>query len=305
MNRRISLLLPIGLLLAGCATKGPVLESTQAVDDSGPISVQLHQPVHFSTPEGASAVVPAGMYDVKPAGAAALQLNPSGSGTPLVVAADPVTHDIDLSAPFPLLLALNDDARNVVLLMPDGTALDAAGSLSGVQPRDIVRPRRHYQLAYSLDPMTGQIRFGNGATGQRPQIGKANISTGALVDAGKLGDLGPGDTESDFEIQEYMSNLNQAEILANNIRKKLDERFPLEENRDRPGGDYAQQIQPNATSCRTACAGDRTCQAFTFVKPHAGTSIGGCFLKRTVPAAVANSCCISGRRDNTVYFNKR
>jgi hypothetical protein len=119
------------------------------------------------------------------------------------------------------------------------------------------------------------------------------------VGAGALGNLGSGEQLSNFEIQSVLSNYNQAETLRSNIQKKLNEGFRLEYNWDRPGGDYAQQAQPSPEACRTTCAGDGTCQAFTFVKPLPGSSTGLCFLKRTVPTPVGNSCCISAKRKST------
>jgi hypothetical protein len=188
---------------------------------------------------------------------------------------------------------LNEDSRNVVWLNPDGTALDAVGSLSGIRSRSSVRARRHYQLVYQLDPATGRLTFGESATGQRPDMNPAQFPPGARMGAGNIG----ADAHvSNIEIQSLLSNYNQAETLASNVLKKLDDEFRFENNRDRPGGDYAQQAQPSAVSCRAMCAGDGTCQAFTFVKPPAGAASGQCFLKRTVPAAVENPCCVSGRK---------
>jgi hypothetical protein len=198
---------------------------------------------------------------------------------------------------------LNDDARNVVLLMPDGTALDAAGSLSGVQARDIVRPKRHYQLPYQLNPATGQVQFGDGATGQRPPTAQSSVSSNYRIDAGSLSQVSQstsaGSTLAMIELQSLVSQRQQAIALASNIQASLNERFHLEYNTDRPESDYGQRATVSPEACRVICSADGSCQAFTFVKPPSGVSTGQCYLKRTVPGAVANPCCISAKRKST------
>lgn len=96
--------------------------------------------------------------------------------------------------------------------------------------------------------------------------------------------------------QRIMSNYNQAQLLAESTLAKWGGRFPLEFNTDRPGGDYAQWTVATPEACRAVCSSDPNCQAFTFVKPHAGSSAGQCSLKRTVPMPMGNACCISAKR---------
>jgi hypothetical protein len=225
---------------------------------------------------------------------------PEKGGSPLIVAADKGTHDLEVSTPFPLVLALNDDARDVVLLMPDGTALDAAGSLSGVRARDIVRPRRHYQLAYQLNPATGQVQFGDGAIGQRLPAGQPSVSSNYRVGAGASGNpsVSPsGDSGvSMIPLLSVVSNRQVILALASAMTAAQHEQFRSEYDSNRPGGDYAQRTEVSPESCRALCLGDGTCQAFTFVKPPPGVMAGQCFLKRTVPTPVSDRCCLSGKR---------
>jgi hypothetical protein len=289
------LLLPF--LLSACTTAQGSAPGARPDDASTALFIQFDKPVHFTAP----VLAPPDDYLVEQTTDAQLRLVPSTGRSPLIVAAEQVTHDIDLSAPIPLLLAFNDDSRNVVLLMPDGTALDAAGSLSGVQTRDIVRPRRHYQLAYYLDPATGLVRFGDGATGQRLPTSPSNISSSYRTGVGPLSRLNPSPSSelTAIQIQQHLSDFQNAEALAGNVSKKLNEGFHLEHNTDRPGSDFGQRATSSAEACRTICSADGNCQAFTFVKPPAGASTGQCFLKRTVPTPVGNSCCISAKRKST------
>jgi Ca-activated chloride channel homolog len=71
----------------------------------------------------------------------------------------------------------------------------------------------------------------------------------------------------------------------------------MEQNTDRPAGDYKRLILGNddPTLCLFACSTDARCKAWTYVKPN---TIQGpqpiCYLKQTVPPALPNSCCTSG-----------
>jgi len=287
----IGLLLPC--LLSACTTTGKGVDATSII--------QLDKPIHFTAPSGTAVLASPDDYLVESTTDGQLRLQPQRGGLPLLLAADAVTHDIELSGPIPLLLAFGEDTRDLVLLLPDGTALDAAGSLSGVQTRDIVRPRRHYQLAYYLDPTTGQVRFGDGAKGQRPPTSPSNISASYQIDVGPLPRLNqsPSSERTTIQLQQHLSDLQNAEALAGNVSKKLEEGFRLEFDTDRPGNDYGQRVTSSAEACRSICSGDGNCQAFTFVKPPAGSLAGQCFLKRTVPTPVGNSCCISAKRTST------
>ncbi len=86
-------------------------------------------------------------------------------------------------------------------------------------------------------------------------------------------------------------------ILSGSIAKVSSQAgFTVENNTDRPGGDY-QDFDLNEAKyqlCQSACAGDANCQAYTYVKPGVQGSNARCWLKNTVPTAGGSSCCISG-----------
>jgi hypothetical protein len=286
------------LALSACAISQPPQATLNS--DRWQATIQFDQTVHFPAPDGAPVLVTPAEYLVEQTADAQLRLVPDTGGTPLIVAADKGTHDLEVSAPFPLVLALNDDARNVVLLMPDGTALDASGSLSGVRARDIVRARRHYQLAYQLNPATGQVQFGDGVTGQRPPAGQSRVSSNYRSGAGATGNPSAstsGDSElSMIQLQSVLSNRQVAVALTTAVTAAQNEPFRLEYDTNRPGGNYAQRTEVSPESCRAVCSGDGTCQAFSFMKPPPGVMAGQCFLKRTVPTPVGDRCCLSGKR---------
>jgi hypothetical protein len=293
-----SLLLPS--LLWACTTSEKSALPVSHEYGGTALAIQFDKTLHFSAPDGAPVLATPDEYLVEQTADAQLRLVPGKGGSPLIVAAETGTHDLEVSTPFPLVLALNDDARDVVLLMPDGTALDAAGSLSGVRTRDIVRPRRHYQLAYQLNPATGQVQFGDGAIGQRLPAGRSSMSSNYRIGAGALGNVGTppssGAELSMIQLQSVVSDRTKAEALASNILAAQNEHFHLEYNTDRPGSDYGQRATVNPEACRAICSADGNCQAFTFVKPPSEVSTGQCYLKRTVPTPVGDRCCISAKR---------
>lgn len=285
-------------LLAGCGGQG-LIQSPTSTGETRP-ALTLDTAIHFATPDGAPVLALPDEYRVEQATGMQLRLTPKKGGQPLLLAATATTHDIDISSPFPLLLALNEDARNLVFLYPDGTALDAAGSLSGVLSRDIAQARRRYQLAYQLDPASGQVQFGDGVTGQRPSGGQSQLTSNYRVGAGTEGNVNSAlTTDSELymiQLQSIVSQRQQAVQLTTQIITAQNEPFRLEYNSDRLGGDYGQRATVSPEACRTICSADGNCQAFTFVKPPAGLSTGQCFLKRTVPTPVGNGCCVSAKR---------
>jgi hypothetical protein len=69
-------------------------------------------------------------------------------------------------------------------------------------------------------------------------------------------------------------------------------------NFDRPGGDYQNTpvTSGDPADCALMCERDRRCRSWTFNYPTDITSSAACWLKNTVPARVADNCCVSGVR---------
>jgi hypothetical protein len=67
-------------------------------------------------------------------------------------------------------------------------------------------------------------------------------------------------------------------------------------NTDRPGQDLRgfNLNTTNPNDCEAACAGDRKCKAWTYVKPGVQGAKARCWLKRDVPPPRQNNCCVSG-----------
>jgi len=184
----------------------------------------------------------------------------------------------------------HEDIYHVVVFIPGGTALEAIGSVSGIQTRGNFRVTRHYQL----DPATGVVRFGDGQQGRRLPTSQPNVSAQYRDGLGSQG----GAELSMIELQSVISKRQTALALTTNLMNSLHGKFQLEEATNRPGDDYARHTEESPESCRRRCAGDENCQAFTFVKPNTGSTQGPCFLKRSESQPVANHCCVSGTRSS-------
>lgn len=64
---------------------------------------------------------------------------------------------------------------------------------------------------------------------------------------------------------------------------------------DRPGGDiWSGNMVGNQEECHRWCTRDLRCRSFTWVRPGIQGPSARCWIKNTVPAPVANGCCVSG-----------
>ena len=67
---------------------------------------------------------------------------------------------------------------------------------------------------------------------------------------------------------------------------------------DRPGGDYQSSPVPSGdpADCALVCERDRRCRAWSFNYPTDTSRAALCWLKNSVPARIADDCCVSGVR---------
>jgi hypothetical protein len=67
---------------------------------------------------------------------------------------------------------------------------------------------------------------------------------------------------------------------------------------DRPGGDYDRFIVKSAdpAECAARCERDGRCRSWSFSYPRTNQVQAICWLKKSVPPRVQNSCCVSGVR---------
>lgn len=70
----------------------------------------------------------------------------------------------------------------------------------------------------------------------------------------------------------------------------------MEANTDRPGFDYRNfdLATADARLCRAQCEAEQRCLSWTYVAPGVQGPYARCWLKKAVPQAMTNGCCISG-----------
>ena len=117
-------------------------QETETKDDLASVEFQpvieigLDRDVHFLTPQGVDTVVPSGAYTLETL-EGGLILTPSDepSGKAVIIQAETTTHVTSIESSQPVSMPVEEDQHVVILLLPDGKAMQAVGSYSGVHPR--------------------------------------------------------------------------------------------------------------------------------------------------------------------------
>jgi PAN domain len=92
-----------------------------------------------------------------------------------------------------------------------------------------------------------------------------------------------------------LSALVACALLTTLARSLAADHVSTEWGVDRLGGDLGLGFEtPDAEQCRQACADNAQCMAYTYAYPGVKGPKGLCFLKSSVPAPIADNCCISG-----------
>ncbi|MGD9850865.1 MAG: hypothetical protein AB7T38_06345 [Nitrospirales bacterium] len=98
-------------------------------------TLTFEQPVHFPAPDGSDIKVAIGTHEVATLVGSRLQLNMEGGET-VWLDAQATTHTEEIEAPLAVTVNGEDpDVVHLILLLPNGQALDAPGSLSGTRSR--------------------------------------------------------------------------------------------------------------------------------------------------------------------------
>ncbi|MDH5563008.1 MAG: hypothetical protein OEY91_05200 [Nitrospirota bacterium] len=150
-----------GVALSGCVSSH--LKEAGIEQDAGSIVfekiVEFDREVHFLTPDERDTVIEPGGYLVE-ALQDGLRLKSADNETTeaVIVQAEPFTHEQSVEIPEPVLMTGENDQQLVVLLMPDGKAMEAVGSFSGIISRNSLpkltfRPKRTIQKGGSLPGM--------------------------------------------------------------------------------------------------------------------------------------------------------
>jgi hypothetical protein len=98
--------------------------------------IEFDREVHFLTLDDKDKVFAPGGYVVEAVeNGLRLKSADNDEAEAVIVRAEPGTHDRSVEAPEPLSMSMEDDQHVVMLLLPDGKALQAVGSYSGVFSR--------------------------------------------------------------------------------------------------------------------------------------------------------------------------
>lgn len=107
VKRKFVLALLVAVNTAGCAAEhsGNIAESEPSSTTITSTMILLETPVHFTAPDGTPLLVQADDYRVEQTTESHLRLVPEKAGQSLLLAAGLTTHNVEVSKPFPLLLA--------------------------------------------------------------------------------------------------------------------------------------------------------------------------------------------------------
>jgi hypothetical protein len=109
--------------------------SPLAQEQSAAPHIVLDHPLHVVAPDSTAKVIPSGTYLVAAQSGPALQLTGPADTMPFLLEATSITHQESLAAVTAALIPTDEDTVHLVLLYPDGTALDAIGSFTGLRSR--------------------------------------------------------------------------------------------------------------------------------------------------------------------------
>lgn len=170
MNNR--LIVGMGVVLISALAGACAFFSQEATER---LSVTLDKEVHFLAPDGTDKVLSPGEYTAKTHDEKSIQLTAVASGETTTIQAEAGAHEQQVPALTPVAVASDEDIVHIVLLMPNGTTLDAVGTFSGVRTRgQMFVPLQPPQVAGA---MAQQQRFG------RMPVG-GDIPRGGVVPGG-------------------------------------------------------------------------------------------------------------------------
>ena len=113
----------------------------------------LDKPSHFTAADDADVLVAAGIYHIERSTGTQLRLVGTPPQTTVEIQATMTTHEEVVASPLALVIAEEgqEDVVHLVLLLPDGQGLDAAGTFSGTRSRGSrVQPINRPQMQQAM-----------------------------------------------------------------------------------------------------------------------------------------------------------
>lgn len=191
-------------------------------------TLTLEQPVHFLASDGNDILVEAGTYKVETLVASRFRLNTPGS-TPIFLDAHATTHSEEIEAPLAVVVSGEDpDVVHVVLLLPNGQALDAAGSISGTRSRGfgslLASPT---QIQFAVAQQAPVVRDHRGQPGGRPSSRPPGTPAPIVRDHRTP----PSSTVSDFELAFYHAPIHFQDTDNTNAQADYITRYDYDGNK--------------------------------------------------------------------------
>ncbi len=171
-------------LLLSAVIAGVLCQSVGAQESQDPNAITLEAAVHFLAPDSSDVLVQPGTYKVESA-ENSLRFIPE-MGNPQLIGAQVSTHEEDLDAPLVVSLAGQveeyKDIYMVMLLLPEGKSLEAAGSYSGVRERALQLKSIVSFKKRTTSTIRRAAQRSRRQTAQRPRVAPASASAeGGLV----------------------------------------------------------------------------------------------------------------------------
>ena len=158
------------LLFMGLLTSVSVAEQVPIQD---PVVVQFTQPVFFVSPDGTPYLVMPDTYTVEPAHPW-LRLIPAERKDAILIEAATINHEESLQTQTAVIIESETGKIHLLLLFPDGKALEARGSSSGIQSRATLRAtlsqRQIQQALTAKRPSSPKLSFSPVPSTPKPTV---------------------------------------------------------------------------------------------------------------------------------------
>ncbi len=179
--------------------------------------ISLERTVHFSKASGDSTQVQPGTYDIS-SSQGKLQLTGDNTDKPIRLETQETTHDETVDTITPLSFSEQEDEHVVMLLFPDGTALETIGSYTGIQSRAVRRSGKRVSPAVIKRQFTQRKRI--------PQATPYHFTFRVPV---QLNNLSPDINQFKIRCKTFSGNdatkhdqtIGEAEVITNLINRQF------------------------------------------------------------------------------------
>ncbi|MGE0474201.1 MAG: hypothetical protein AB7P17_11265 [Nitrospirales bacterium] len=200
----------------------PVAEATPALT--------LKQPVHFIASDGTDALVEAGTYEMETLVGSRIRLRIEGGET-VWLDAQATTHNEEIEAPFAVTVSDEDpDVLHVVLLLPNGQALDVPGSISGARSRGFSPlPASQAQIRFAVAQQAPLVRDHRGKPPVLPTPG-TSAASGTVAPIVRDHRAPPASKVSDLDLAFYHAPIHYQDTDSTKAQADYITRYDYDNN---------------------------------------------------------------------------